>query len=158
MCFYRSGFVLPGVQLKLGDICLSYTQFVPQCDVKLKISTFNLTRCSCQRASGVWALFHGARQVTARTNNMELPPYGLTTCRDRYWGQVQYILGGRQRRGPGHADPWHGGWEALGRCGNTHNPLAEPVCDCESLEEGLWLLSMLMHQTAAQSTQQHGEE
>lgn len=46
MCFYRSGLVLPGAQLKLGDICFSYTQFVPQCDVKLKISTFNLTTCS----------------------------------------------------------------------------------------------------------------
>lgn len=47
MCFYRSGLVLPGVQLKLGDICFSYTQFVPQCEaIKLKISTFNLTTCA----------------------------------------------------------------------------------------------------------------
>jgi len=38
---------------------------------------------------------------------MESPPCGLTTCRESHWGWVRCKPGGRERRGPGLADPQH---------------------------------------------------
>ena len=40
---------------------------------------------------------------------MEPLPCGLTTRRDRHQGRVLCVPGGRQGRGPGHADPWRRG-------------------------------------------------
>lgn len=44
-------------------------------------------------ASGVWASFHGARQVKALINNVEPPPYGLITSKDRDWGHMYWTAG-----------------------------------------------------------------
>jgi len=49
-------------------------------------------------------LRYRARLVSARRNNMEQPPCGLTTRRDKYQGQGLSRPGGRPGRGSGRAD------------------------------------------------------
>ena len=58
-------------------------------------------------ASGGQAWIHGARPGQARQDDVEPPPCGPTTCRESHWGRVRCKAGGRQRWGPGCADPQH---------------------------------------------------
>jgi len=57
-------------------------------------------------------------------------PCGLTTCRESHWGWVNCIPGGRQKRCPGRADPWHcrlvlGTWNVTSLAGNESELMRE---------------------------------
>jgi len=78
-----------------------------------------------RRASGGRAWIHGARPGQARKDYMESLPCGFTTCRESHWGWVRCKPGGRQKWGPGRADPQHRRL-VLGTCNVTSLAGKEP--------------------------------